>query len=123
MLKTLEKVQEYLNENKLVLSGDKNGIYFLRLENNLEKIIYREETVPAKEHARYLDVLVDENLTFSAELNKYLSKMAVVVKSIYCARHMVPLETKSLFFRPLVLSHLSFSSVFFQKLPMSQFDR
>ena len=66
---------------------------------------------------------MDKSLTFSAELNKCLRKMAVAIKSIYCVQHMVPLETRIMLFRSLVLSHLSSGSAFFQNLPMSQINR
>ena len=66
---------------------------------------------------------MDKKYSSEAELIKCISKMGVAIRSIYCVRHMVPFETRINFLRKLVLSHLSFSSAFFQSLPMSQIDR
>ena len=92
MLETLEKILENLIENKLVLNVDKTEIIVIGEENNWEKLFYREEKTTAMEQPRYLGILADQNLTFSAELNTCISKMAVAVKSIYSVWHMVPLE-------------------------------
>ena len=83
MLETLEKLHEYLIENELLLNVNKTQLIFVG-EGNIKKklFIYREELNSAKEHARYLGVLVDQNLTFAAEWNKCLSKMAVAIRSL-----------------------------------------
>ena len=86
MLETQEKVHEFLNEKEFVLNLDKTELIFFEERNTLEKIIYREETISAKEYARNLGVLVDRSLTFAAEGNKYSSKMVVAIESIYCVR-------------------------------------
>ena len=83
MLETLEKLHEYLIENEFVLNVNKTELIFFG-EGNIKKklFIYREETNSAKELARSLGVLVDQNLTFAAEWNKCLNKMAVRIRSL-----------------------------------------
>ena len=48
------------------------------------------------------------------QLNKTLKKMAQAIRSIYLIRHQVPLNARIL--KSVVLSHLSFSAIFFQNL-------
>ena len=83
MLETLEKVHNYLNENKLVLNVDKKELIVFGETNILEQNINRAETKTRKGTCQDLGVLVDKNLNFSAELTKCSRKMAVAIKSIY----------------------------------------
>ena len=73
-IKTLEKIHEIFNASKLVLNVDKTEIIVFGEDNSSQKFIYRNETVCAKELAKYLRVLVDKNLTFPAKLKKCLTK-------------------------------------------------
>ena len=49
MLETLEKVHEFLNENKLVLTVDKTELIVLGEENNFKKVIYSEKNNTRKQ--------------------------------------------------------------------------
>ena len=73
-LKTLQKVHEIFNASKLVLNVDKTELFVFGKDNSSKKFINRNETVSAKELAKYLRVLVNKNLTFPAELKKCLTK-------------------------------------------------
>ena len=42
--------------------------------------------------------------------------MAHAIRSIYLIRHQLPLNARILLLKSLVLSHLSFAAIFFQKL-------
>ena len=49
--------------------------------------------------------------------------MAHAIRSIYLIRHQVPLNTRILLLKSLVLSHLSFSAIFFQNLSAKNLKR
>ena len=49
--------------------------------------------------------------------------MALAIRSIYLVRNQIPLKARKNLFRSLVLSHLEFSSIFFQSLPSYSIDR
>ena len=48
--------------------------------------------------------------------------MAAENKSKVCVRHMIPLESRIVLFRSLVLTHFSFSSAFKKNLTLSQMN-
>ena len=49
--------------------------------------------------------------------------MAHAIRSIYLIRHQVPLNARILLLKSLVLSHLSFSAIFFQNLSAKNLKR
>ena len=49
--------------------------------------------------------------------------MALAIRSTYLVRNQIPLKNRINLFRPLVLSHLEFSRIFFQSLPSYSIDR
>ena len=79
-------------------------------------IIYKNEVLTTQKSCRYLGIQIDRNLSFEEQLNKTLKKMAQAIRSIYFIRHQVPLNTRILLLKSLVLSPLSFSANFCQYL-------
>ena len=49
--------------------------------------------------------------------------MALDIRSIYLIKHQIPLNARILLLKSLVLSHLSFSAIFFQNLPAKNLKR
>ena len=49
--------------------------------------------------------------------------MANAIRSIYLIRHLIPLNARILLLKSLVLSHLSFSAIFFQNLSAKNLKR
>ena len=74
-------------------------------------------------HCRYLGILIDSKLNFHVQLNKVLSNMARSIRSIYLLRYQLPLKARLMLFKSLVLSHLTFSALFFQNLSFSAMQR
>ena len=78
----------------------------------IETIDFKRHRLEASEKCRYLGVIIDRELTYQNQLNKVISKMASAIRSLYLVR-----------FESLVLSHLDFSTIFFQNLPSYSIDR
>ena len=74
-------------------------------------------------HCRYLGIMIDSKLNFHVQLNKVLSNMATAIRSIYLIRYRLPLKARLMLFKSLVLSHLTFSALFFQNLKFSEMQR
>ena len=49
--------------------------------------------------------------------------MATAIRSIYLLRYQLPLEARLMLFKSLVLSHLTFTALFFQNLNFSAMQR
>ena len=66
---------------------------------------------------------IDSKLIFNVQLIKFLSNMATAIRSIYLMRYQLPVTTRLMLFKSVVLSHLTFSALFFQKLNFSARQR
>ena len=121
---TLQKTEEYVEMNKLTLNTNKTEIFFFSRDNSdLRSIFYKNEVVTTQKICRYLCIQIDRNLSFEEQLNKFLKKMAHAIRSIYHIRHQDPLKARILLLKSLVLSHLSFSAIFFQNLSEKNLKR
>ena len=110
----LQKTEEYIELNKLTLNTNKTEfIFFSRKNSDSEYIFYKNEFL---QHKKVEDIQIDRNLSFEEQLNKTLKKIAHAIRSIYLIRHQLPLNAQILLLKSLVLSHLSFSAIFFQNL-------
>ena len=81
----------------------------------IETVDFRGHRLEASEKFRYIGVIVDSELTYQNQLNKLISKMASAIRSLYLVRYQVPLNSRVIFLKSLVLSHLDFSATFFSK--------
>ena len=90
---------------------------------NFDPIVFRGQEIKSQSHCRYLGITIDSKLNFHVQLNKVLSNMATAIRSIYLLRYQLPLEAQLMLFKSLVLSHLSFSAIFFQNLNFSAMQR
>ena len=120
----LEKTDNYLKQNKLTMNTGKTEILCVSKENeNFNPIVYRGQEIKPQSHCRYLGIMIDSKLNFHVELNKVLSNMATAIRSIYLIRYRLPLKARLMLFNSLVLSHLTFSALFFQNLKFSEMQR
>ena len=109
--------------NKLTLNTNKTKlIFFSRDYFDFGSTFYKNEVLPTQKSCRYLGIQIDRNLSFDEQLNKTLNKMAHAIRSIYLVRHQVPLDARILL-KSLVISHLSFSAIFSQKLSAENLKR
>ena len=112
----LQKTEEYVEMKKLTLNTNKTELIFFSRDNfNFGSIIYKNEVLTIWKSYRYLGIQIDWNLSFDEQLKKTLKKMAHAIRSIYVKRHQVPLNARILLLKPLVLSQLSSSAIFFSK--------
>ena len=103
--------------NKLTLNTNKTELIFLlRNISAFGSVFYKNEVLTTQKSCRYPGVQIDRNFSSEEQLNKTLKKMAHAIRSIYHIRHQLPLNAQILLLKALVLSHLSFSAIFFQNL-------
>ena len=120
----LEKTDNYLKENKLTLNTGKTEILCVSKENeNFNPIVYRGQKIKPQIHCRYLGIMIDSKLNFHVQLNKFLSNLATAIRSIYLIRYRLPLKARLMLFKSLVVSHLTFSALFFKNLKFSEMQR
>ena len=55
---------------------------------------------------RYLDVILDKELTYQNQIDNVISKMALAIRSIYLIGNQISLMAQINLFRSVVLSHL-----------------
>ena len=120
----LEKTDNYLKQNKLTMNTSKIEHLCVSKENeNFDPIVFRGQEIRPQSHCRYLGITINSKLNFHVQLNKVLSNMATAIRSIYLIRYQLPLKARLMLFKSLVLSHLIFSVLFFQKLNFSDMQR
>ena len=120
----LEKTDNYLKQNKLTMNTGKTELLCVSKEHeNFDPIVFRGQEIKPQSHCRYLGIIIDSKLNFHVQLNKVLSNMATAIRSIYLLRYQLPLKARLMLFKSLVLSHLTFSALFFQNLNFSAMQR
>ena len=124
VMEILQKTEEHVEMNKLTLNTNKTGlIFFSRDNSDFRSIFYKNEVLTTEKSCRYLGTKIDTNLSFDEQLNKTLKNMTHAIRSICLIRHQIPLNARILLLKSLVLSHLSFSAIFFQNLSAKNLKR
>ena len=90
---------------------------------NFDPIIFWGQEIRLQFHCRFLVIMIDSKLNFHVQLNKVLSNMDKAIRSKYLIRYQLPLKALLMLFKSLVLSHLTFSALFFQNLNFSAVQR
>ena len=90
---------------------------------NFDPIVLRGQEIKPQSHCRYLGIMIDSKLNIHVQLNKVLSNTATAIRSIYLIRYQLLLKARLMLFKSLVLSHLTFSALFFQNLNFSAMQR
>ena len=120
----LQKTEEYVEMNKLTLKTNKTEyIFFSRDNSDFGSIFYKNEVLTTQKICGYLVIQIDRNLSFEEQLNKILKKMAHAIRSICLIRDQLPPNARILLLESLVLSHLSFSAIFFLNLSAKNLKR
>ena len=123
VMENLQKTEECVEMNKITLNTNKTElIFFSRDNSDFGSIFYKNEVLTTEKSCRYLVFQIDRKLSFDEQLNKTLKKMAHAKRAIYLKRHQIPLNARILL-KSLVLSHLSFSTIFFQNLSAKNLKR
>ena len=120
----LEKTDFYLKRIKLTMNTEKAELLCVSKESeNFDPIVFWGQKNKPQSHCRYLGILINSKLNFHVQLNKVLSNMATAIRSIYLLRYQFPLKARLMLLKSLVLSHLTFSALFFQNLNFSAMQR
>ena len=115
--KKIRMNSKYLTENQLTLNADKTEmIFFTNHTNSAPELAFKGEVIKPAHACLYIGVQIDSHLTFENHLNSVLSKMDNVIRSLYIEKNQIPLKVRIDVFKSVVLSHFSFSGVFFQTL-------
>ena len=104
-----------MKQNRLTLNEAKMELMVFRNEKLpiIEPVNFKGHRLDASEKGRYVGVIIDRELTYKNQLNKVISKMASAIRSLYLVRYQIPLKTRINLFKSQALSHLDFSSIFF----------
>ena len=78
-----ESTESYMRQNMLTLNRDKTEIVFFFQKMVNQKLNQKGIFIEPKTSCRYLGIMNDNNLNFDIQLNKTLTKMANVIRSIY----------------------------------------
>ena len=90
---------------------------------NFDPIVFRGQEITPQIPCRYLGMMIDSKLNFHVQPNKILSNMATAIRPIYRIGYQLPMKARMMLFKSLVLSHLTFSALFFQNLNFSAMQR
>ena len=71
----LEKMDNYLKQNKLTIKTVKTELLCVSKENqNFDPIVFRGQEVKPQSHCRYFGIMIDFLLNLHVQLNKVLSQ-------------------------------------------------
>ena len=80
-MEILQKTEEYVEMNKLTLNTNKTElIFFSRNNSDFGSIFYKNEVLTTQKSCRYLGIQIDRYLSFEAQLNETLKKMAHAIR-------------------------------------------
>ena len=112
----LSKVQEWLVANRLTLNAKKSNFvifhpYQKKLDRDVIPKIFDIETndfvlLDQKTYIKYLDILIDSNLTWKYHISYITSKISKTIGVIARLRHFVPTSTLLTLFRSLLSPYL-----------------
>ena len=117
----INSVIDFLEEHELMINVQKTKFMILGAKANINRaqdisIQVRGTRIEQTKSAKYLGVVLENDLSFGKQLNAILGKMAVGIKTITAIRDYLPLALRQVLFRSLVLSHLEYCAIFFTSL-------
>ena len=118
-------VIDFLEEHELMINVQKTKFLILGSKANINhargiSIQVRGTKIVQSDSAKYLGVVIENDLSFGKQLNSVLGKMAVGIKTITAIRDYFPLVLRQTLLRSLVLSHLDYSAIFFTSLKQAE---
>ena len=72
--------------------------------------------VKKKCECKYLEITLDQHLTFQNNLKNVLKIMAVGIKTIESIQHKIPTTVLVMLFHALIFSHFEYSAIFFTQI-------
>ena len=109
----LENLGRYFAKHRLNLNIDKTEFIVFHRKGKYEPTILfpSDPKLKAKSHVKYLGVTFDETMSYTLEVNKIVSKMACGIKCIQNIEHFLPLNSRIILLKALVLSHINYSAI------------
>ena len=124
----LEKINQYMSANKLLVNESKSAYLLFkpkgkREPTNLGQIIIKETEIKRVQHARYLGIIIDDRMSFKQQFNNLNKKLKECVNALIAVRQTLNYRAKSQLYHSFFESHLKYAAVtYFDKLNKKQMD-
>ena len=121
----LKNLQRYMNANKLLINKTKTSYMMMKkAPKNVkitEKLKLDEMEVGEVNSAKFLGIIIDNNLNFKEQFNQLKEKVSDGVRALMCTRNILNYKAKMLLYHAAIKSHLDYCSIaYFDKLGTGQ---
>ena len=123
----LKNLQRYMNANKLLINKTKTSYMMIKkAPKNVkitEKLKLDEMEVGEVNSAKFLGIIIDNNLNFKEQFNQLKEKVSDGVRALMCTRNILNYKAKMLLYHAAIKSHLDYCSIaYFDKLGIGQIN-
>ena len=124
----LEKMNNYLSANKLIINTKKSSYMLFKPQRKKveiqEKLLIDTTEITRVKKARYLGIIIDEKLNFKEQHEKLVSKLTEAVNALICVRDTLNYRSKIALYNALFKSHLEYCAmVYYDCLKKKQMDK
>ena len=122
----LENISQYMTANQLIINKSKTSYLMLKPKGSkkftlTEKLKIGNEEIKQVSDARYLGVILDENLNFKRQYEAVKNKLENTVKALICTRNILNYRAKFQLYNALFESHVSYCAIsYMDKLSKGQ---
>ena len=122
----LEKINQYMIANKLLVNESKSAFMLFKPKGkkepaNLSQMIIKETEIKRVSHARYLGIIIDDKMNFKEQFIKLNKKLKETVNALIAVRLSLNYRAKIQLYHSFFESHLKYASVtYFDKLNKKQ---
>ena len=111
----LHNISNWLKANKLSLNVKKSNVIHInnKRSDNSQKInlCIESEMIEVKSHAKYLGVLLDDNLNWKAQIQHVNLKISKGLGILAKLRHVVPEKTLRSLYKSFIQPHIDYGSL------------
>ena len=122
----LENISQYMTANQLIINKSKTSYLMLKPKGSkkftlTEKLKIGNTEIKQVSDARYLGVILDENLNFKRQYEAVKNKLENTVKALICTRNILNCRAKFQLYNALFESHVSYCAIsYMDKLSKGQ---
>ena len=122
----LNEIDQYMAANKLIVNKAKTSYLLLKPKGAKTKVINEKLKMGNAEikqvnDARYLGVILDDNLNFKKQYETVKNKLENTVKALICTRNLLNFRAKFQLYNALFESHINYCSLaYMDKLSKGQ---
>ena len=123
-------IKAWMSAKKLKLNISKTGILIIspklireRVKEQLGSYTFESDTIIPKDELKYLGVLFDEKLNFSAHIDRIVKKVNFALFSMKSVKRYVPRKQLIIFMHCFVFSTLDYCNTIYFMLPKYQLFR